>query len=83
MPSPPLPPPGVDMEDWMVRLKTMMVNMMGMMKSMQANASTFGLSHPSATSNGSSQPPADPHAPNDDNINHADKGSESRLGTGF
>ncbi|KAL2241602.1 UNVERIFIED_CONTAM: hypothetical protein Sindi_0801400 [Sesamum indicum] len=61
--SPP-PPPRSNMEDRMMRLETMIVDMMNMMKSIQTSASIVC----------PSQPPVDPRALDDEEMDHADKG---------
>ncbi|KAL0361593.1 UNVERIFIED_CONTAM: hypothetical protein Sradi_3843800 [Sesamum radiatum] len=49
----------------------------------EATASIVRLSHPNASSNGPSQPPMDPRAPDDDEIDHVDEGPGCRLGLLF
>ncbi|KAL0329229.1 UNVERIFIED_CONTAM: hypothetical protein Sradi_4909600 [Sesamum radiatum] len=70
----PLSLPRPDMEDRRVRLEMMMVDMMAMIKSMQANTSNVSPSQPSISTNTPSQPPLDFATPDNDDIDLADKG---------
>ncbi|KAL0355549.1 UNVERIFIED_CONTAM: hypothetical protein Sradi_4001800 [Sesamum radiatum] len=61
------------MEDRMNWLETMMVNMMAMMKEMQARSLNARPSLPTGSTSASAQPPTNPLAPNEDDMHIADK----------
>ncbi|KAL0291347.1 UNVERIFIED_CONTAM: hypothetical protein Sangu_2535200 [Sesamum angustifolium] len=59
-------------EDRMIQLETMMVDMMAMMREMQASSLTTGPSQPTASTSALAQPSIDSLAPNEDDMNIAD-----------